>query len=234
MSRGPLNGEMMCGPEQWYTRGPDLEPAKSGNLPPAAPPSNSTNRSLGELKSRKNDLMDVQISGEVLPDRFVDGTALNGTTSFQQSPAFSSPAYRADETGKITGFLGKFTWKGTVSIRTTYGARSAPKSLSNYGRGTTKADVKSRNVTLGFHETCHRQDYETYLEEHPLPDPPKLRVGMTVNEYKREVSRFDQALKAYWAGMEAYSEAHTDEVGYRESEHEKTGKPFEHKSFGNP
>ena len=81
--------------------------------------------------------------------------------------------------GKIVRFKGKFVWRGTIEIQTLYARGVKPDAFSCYGRGTTLGDVRAGNVTLAFHESCHRNDFIAFLKSRPLPEPPNLAVGMT-------------------------------------------------------
>jgi len=149
-----------------------IAPVPLQGTPAPRPPNQSpvTNpHSLGVLKSVQTDLVDVKVDAKVV----ADGAAASGAgeTSFTQ-PGWTSPGYSTDPHHKIVKFNGKFTWKGTITVQTVYAAQARPDQLSGYGRGTTDADVRSRDITLGFHESCHRRDYEAYLKAHPLPEPP--------------------------------------------------------------
>lgn len=133
-----------------------------------------------------------------------------------------------DADRKILSFDGKFAWRDTITIQTSYASNASPIAVSCYGRGTTDEDVRSRDVTLGFHENCHQNDYVRYLRSHALPDPPQLALGMSESDYKKALAAFDKSLRAYFKAMERDSETQTDEVGYRKSTRKRTGKCFEH------
>ena len=139
----------------------------------------------------QNDLTDYKIESEIAADG-AGGVTTGAKTSFMRV-ASSSPEYAA-EGGKITKFNGKFTFKGTITIQTNYAADSTSSTLSCYGRGTTDADVKNRDITLGFHESCHRADYQDFLKKHALPDPPAMSIGMKATDYDAAVKTFAAAL----------------------------------------
>jgi hypothetical protein len=84
------------------------------------------------------------------------------------------------------------------------------------------------DVTLGFHESCHRADYVAYLKTNTLPDPPALAIGMTEGAYKAAVAAFRKALADYTKDMEQQSKSNTDEVGFKLSKHLATKKCFVH------
>jgi hypothetical protein len=201
------------GPQQFVPM--QAEPAKPPNPPPATNP-----RSLGSQVKKADDLMDVDISAEIL----ADGTSQKGTHTSIVPPRFRSPGAKADRSGKITKFKGKFVWRGVITIQTVYKPSENASMVSCYGRGTTDTDVRNRDITLGFHENSHQKDFENYLNDNALPDLPEMSIGMQVTEYQAEISRFEEELKAYFADAQTETESNTDEVGHRKS----TGTCYHH------
>lgn len=183
-------------------------------------------RSLGMLKAAQSALLDVNVDAEVIADGA--GGSGGAHTSFSGGTQWSAPGYTPDKDRKIVRFDGKFTWRGTVILQTLYAAGARPNDVSCYGRGTTVADVRDRNITLGFHESCHRDDFVTHLTTQTLPDPPKLAIGMTEAEYRTATSTFRSALETYFKTMEKDSVAKTDEVGHRRSTWLQAKKCFRH------
>ena len=196
--------------------------AKPQKSPPATNP-----RSLGSKKSVQNNLVDVSIDAEIV----ADGNANKPDfliTSFS-IPSFNPPRYLIEKkTGTITRFNGKFEWNGTIKIQTVYGTRIKAADVSCYGRGTTNSDVQNRDITLGFHENCHQVDFENYLKNNVLPDPPDFNIGMSKADYDTELKRFKKELNTYKKAMDQDSETNTDEVGFRKSAANKAGKCFVH------
>jgi len=197
-----------------------LDTPKPANAPPATNP-----KSLGVQKEVQNDLTDYKIDAEIVADGS-GGVTTGAKTSFKRV-ASSSPGYES-QGGKITKFNGKFTFKGTITIQTNYAADSNASTLSCYGRGTTDADVKNRDITLGFHESCHRADYQDYLKNHALPDPPAMSVGMKATDYDTAAAAFSAALTKYYNDMDADSVQKTDEVGFTLSQSNKTNSCYVH------
>jgi hypothetical protein len=183
---------------------------------------------LGVLKSAQDALRDVAVDAEIV----ANGSGKPKTGSSAETrfalPSFSFPGAAFDGHGKITHFNGKFTWKGTIRIQTIFGPGSHPNDVSCYGRGTTDADVRMRDITLGFHESCHRGDYEAYLKANHLPDLPELSVGMSVKDYKAAESKFTKAFDAYSKAMSDQSVQQTDEVGNKLSTLKRTHQCFKH------
>jgi hypothetical protein len=183
---------------------------RPANTPPATNP-----RRLGSLKTVSDTLRDVAIDAEIVADGMGDNA--NGAETSASIPTWKTPRYRYDASDKITRFRTKFKWRGTITIQTVYGGSASAQSVSCYGRGTTTRDVSNRDITLGFHEHCHREDLRSYLANHALPDPPTFRTGMSKTEFRRRISAFDTALTSYSVDMHQTSEQSTDEVGHRRS-----------------
>jgi hypothetical protein len=226
-SRSLLGGDDSDLPNPW-SPGPapaiplqgNAAPAKTKKAPVTSP------ESLGVLQHLQDATFDVHIEAEIIADGG-DRPAVGAATSFKGGGQFTSP--KATTRGnEIASFTSKFIWKGTIRIQTAYAFGADPNDVSCYGRGTTDEDVKAGNITLGFHESCHREDYKRYLQANKLPDPPKLAVGMTINEFKRAHSDFEAAIKAYFSRMESESLAKTDEVGHRLSRRKATNRCFQH------
>jgi hypothetical protein len=100
----------------------------------------------------------------------------------------------------------------TFTIQTVYDPGAKAEDKSAYGRGTTWEDGWNGDITLGFHESCHRADHLEFLRTHA---PPVFggKVGMTEAQYKQAWTNFGAACTAYHKKMDEYTEAHTDEVG---------------------
>lgn len=197
------------------SRASDGEPLQQQAPRPANPPPQTQARSLGSLKSVQSSVADVEIEGKILADG--TGGPANGAHTGFDVPSSSSPGYNTVD-GKVSQINGKFTWKGALTIQTSYGAGATANSLSCYGRGTTSQDIQSRDITLGFHESCHRSDLSSYLSQNPLPDPPALAIGMAAKDFDAAVKKFAADLKAYRNAMESDSNSRTDDVGRRLSE----------------
>ena len=190
------------------------------NAPPATNP-----QSLGVVKQVQNDFTDYKIEAEIVADG--SGGVTTGANPSVTRIASTSPSYDAVD-GKITKFSGKFTFKGTITIQTNYAADSNTSTLSCYGRGTTGTDVKNRDITLGFHESCHRADYQAYLNANALPDPPAMSIGMKASDYDAAAAAFSAAISKYYKDMEADSIKKTDEVGFTLSKSNKTNSCYQH------
>ena len=112
------------------------------------------------------------------------------------------------DTGKIT------SWKVLpykVDIVTMYGT-GKPNDDAAYGRGTLQTDEDVGNVTLGFHESCHRADMIAYLNAHDLPvfNGPK---NITPAEGDKLIKAYIEAVDAYFQAARDHSTTITDEVG---------------------
>jgi hypothetical protein len=191
---------------------------------PTKPPPTSTPRSIGVIKEIQNAFVDYKIEGAVMADG-VKNTAA-AVTDFIV-PEHKSPEYDSKD-GKITNFCGKFTFKGTIQIQTFYCSGVKPTDLSCYGRGTTTRDVENRDITLGFHESCHRDDFTVYLKSNTLPDPPEMHIGMSVDVYEKATREFKRSLEQFFADMKADTKSQTDEVGFTLSHSDATNSCYLH------
>jgi hypothetical protein len=133
-----------------------------------------------------------------------------------------------DRHHKIVKFRRKVVWHYTVTLQTKYAGGSGRETLSGYGRGTTDDDRRNGDITLGFHEGCHRNDYAKYLRDNQLPDLPVLAVGMTVTEFRKATAHFGKKLRSYFKAMERQSKTATDAVGYTLARFKKTRRPYRH------
>jgi hypothetical protein len=226
-SRMPLGQRDSDLPSPWSPRPAPAMPLEGQPVPaPTKRAPVTVAKQLGVLKHIQDALFDVHVEAEIVADGGA-APSVGAETSFKGGGQFTSPkATTADK--KVTSFTSKFTWKGTIRIQTAYASNADSNHVSCYGRGTTDEDVKARTITLGFHESCHRDDYERYLAANALPDPPKFAVGMTIDEYKQAHAGFDSAIKAYFAKMASESIARTDEVGFPLSMRKATKKCFQH------
>lgn len=166
---------------------------------------------------------DIEVYIEILDDT-ANPSLASGTakTSFTfENVTTQTPAYEYVGS-KISKLTSKFEIKGTITIQTAYGPGAKPTDISGYGRGTTTEDEKNGNVTLGFHESRHRQDFLNYLHNHPLPQFSG-RVGMAVEAFTAAVAKFQTDFDKYQAAVEPFSNSRTDEVGYKESKYDQSG-----------
>ena len=137
------------------------------------------------------------------------GSGTGAVTSFNMD-AGEKPGADLDGNNKISRIDGKP--KITATIQTTFATGANPNGKSAYGRGTTDEDKKNGNVTLGFHESCHRQDHQDYLKNHTLPIFGG-RVGQTPDEYDKAYTAYVEAVNTYKLASDSNSFNVTDEVG---------------------
>ncbi len=103
---------------------------------------------------------------------------------------------------------------GALVIRTVYKKKHLENVLSGYGRGTTADDRKAGNVSLGFHESCHREDYITYLKTQALPDfDINQETGAVGDEFNSHWEDFKTAFAALPKSIGEWSRKRTDDVG---------------------
>jgi len=102
--------------------------------------------------------------------------------------------------------------KAVLLIQTTYSKQGAEYMISGYGRGTTADDLKAGNITLGFHESCHRDDFIRYLNTQKLPSFDGT-AGMVGQDFLDDWSAFMSAFLKLPDTIGAWSKALTDDVG---------------------
>ncbi len=191
---------------------------------PASPPPTTVPRSIGVIKEIQSVFVDYKIEGAVIAD---GAKNTSGAVTDFTVPEHKSPEYDHKD-GKITKFNGKFTFRGTIQIQTFYSVEAKATGFACYGRGTTERDIEDRNITLGFHESCHRADYTAYLKANDLPDPPEMRIGMSADEYEKAARKFKKSLKQFISDMKADSKARSDEVGFTLSHSDATNSCYSH------
>jgi hypothetical protein len=137
------------------------------------------------------------------------GIAGAGSATTQLDESEGGASYDFDKgTGKVT-VMRELPWK--VEIQTRYGS-GTPDDDAAYGRGTTDKDKEDGNITLGFHESCHRADILAYLQQHSPPVLPDL-VDKTKVEADAAIATYKTACKAYFQAARKHSETVTDEDG---------------------
>lgn len=199
-------------------------------------PRNPPPKTVPEKKVLKKTLptFDLDVILEIVADDdagTISGarTVLNGSgvtlegVDFEIVPAPGQT--KAKPTDKIVALAGKAKITGTATIQVVYGTvggqRVKPEEEAAWGRGTTTADAAAKDITVGFHESCHRDDYVTYLMANLPIQSASFKVGMTVAEHGAEVTRIGTALNNWFKAAETASRTKTDEVGTKMSEYVK-------------
>ncbi|MBS0029993.1 eCIS core domain-containing protein [Chitinophaga sp. 22321] len=172
------------------------------------------------MKTEKDDTGNVlQATGNVgkvkiiiLPDTTGDVPAGKSAVT-KITHSVSTPD--ADTTnGKVSKINGKATLE--ITIQTVYAADVSPKSTSAYGRGTTKADEKSGNTSLRFHEGSHGTFVLTYLAAHPVPVFGGF-VGQSEEKFSEASDKYLEKVDEYMTKLDAANEKAVDCVGTKEA-----------------
>lgn len=137
------------------------------------------------------------------------GADVDGADTDFSSKDSGDPTYKFDAENVVTGVSN--TRKYAVVIQTRYGS-GKPETDAEYGRGTTDDDKEAGNVTLGFHESCHRQDLLNYFRAAAQPKYT-AKKGQTKVEADKEVQKFETAWVAYFDKIRELTVMQTDEVG---------------------
>ncbi|WP_418321029.1 hypothetical protein [Piscinibacter sakaiensis] len=142
-----------------------------------------------------------------------DGTGPVNKVGDAKTDIISTPTgkvtYQADAKNIVTSVSNNLTW--AVTIVTLYGA-GKPEDDSAYGRGTTKEDKEAGNVTLGFHEACHRNDLMNYLRNTAVP-VLGAKKDQSTTEANKEIDKYMKAWAAYFQAARDGTITSTDEVG---------------------
>jgi hypothetical protein len=192
---------------------------------PTAPDSKKLDPNLLGDKAEELDAVDPQPAPVVTKDetKTINGVAVTiqkdatggsgtGAKTSIGMDAGEKPEADLDTSGtkiaKVTGPAPKIT----ATILTTYASGASASGKSGYGRGTTDDDKKKGNVTLGFHESCHRQDHQDFIKNHTLPKFGG-KAGQTIQEYNDAYDAYVEAVDTYKKLSDTTSFSLTDEVG---------------------
>jgi hypothetical protein len=153
----------------------------------------------------------------ILDDGTTSDTAIDAKTGLAIAslviPGTRVKGPRGDPTKrKVIELLGPIPVT-TFTIQTVYGPGATARGISGYGRGTTWDDKENGDLTLGFHESCHREDILKFIREVSPPPVFTGRVGMTEAEYDKAKADFSAALTSYKTRVTEYTVSRTDEVG---------------------
>ena len=188
------------------------DPSNANGVSVNPPPVTKTSTTTLTKQSDANNDVDVQV--EVLADGV--NTTEKAQAHTQLLPGTVNPIFPAvfldDATKKITRFNSKFILKGKATIQIRYKPGVDKAAPSGYGRGTTVADQKAGDVSVGFHESCHVKDMLDWLKANA---PPVFtgKVGMTEKEFDTATADYGKAIDAYFESASQNSEKLTDEVG---------------------
>ena len=136
-------------------------------------------------------------------------SGITGAATDFDSVASGKISSQRNDKGVVTSFTNGVTW--VVTLGTSYGT-GKPEEDAAYGRGTTVDDVKAGNVTLGFHEACHRDTLLAYFRN---TAPPAFdgAVNDSGTDFDTKVNTFMTAVDDYFTAARTQNVASVDEVG---------------------
>ena len=148
------------------------------------------------------------------------GSEGNTTIHVTSTPTFTSTG------GKVDGFT---VTKPTATIQTFYGLSATRSGPSAYGRGTTAEDIAGgkvapKSTSLAFHEGMHGVDFMQYVEQNPPPAFGGAK-GMTEDAFKKKITEYQAALKAYGEKATAFSSKRTHCVGTTIDQYKQANAP---------
>ena len=188
--------------------------AKKKNPPPKTKP--------GKVAVTIQKLPGIQcdISVEVLEDKVDKDAKSEGETTCWWKDRQLDPPVPVFDTSNGLAMVSSVTKaakaSGVLAIQTAYKKKNAEYMISGYGRGTTADDIKAGDVTLGFHESCHRNDFIHYLNTQKLPDFEGT-PGMVAQDYNDDWKAFMDAFLDLPRVIGDWSKPLTDDVGFPEA-----------------
>lgn len=146
------------------------------------------------------------ISITIQPDEVSDEEGSGAETHINHK--LSYPKYDWED-GRVVSFEPP---KISAILKTTYQKDAKKSADSLYGRGTTAEDKKAGNTSLRFHEGSHGTDFLKYMKNNA---PPKFegKNGDKVEDFKKKIAEYDNAVNDYFKKMNRDSELSTDCVG---------------------
>ncbi len=132
-------------------------------------------------------------------------------TSFSEVNNGAQVIIHSDDTGHVDKVTNDLAW--TIDIITEYGSGD-PDGDAAYGRGTTQSDENAGQVTLGFHESCHRADLLNYFRTEAIPvlDIDFANKKIKTADAEKARSTYTTAWKTYFAKARKFSITNTDEA----------------------
>ncbi|MEO8281359.1 MAG: hypothetical protein ABI564_16800 [Ideonella sp.] len=160
-----------------------------------------------------SDAADEVVNGIMTLKLKADDSGVSGIvgalTSFNNNSTGQVNIHSNDQ-GFVDSVTNTLSW--TIEIFTQYGS-GEPEADAAYGRGTTQPDKDAGNVTLGFHESCHRADLLNYFRTEPIPvlliDASGKTPTATANTAR---ATYINAWTAYFDKIRKFSVANTDEA----------------------
>jgi hypothetical protein len=200
------------------------KPATTGAKAKPAPVVTADQQATNIIKE-DGEFVKIDLNYQIKKDE-VDGS-INSPASTTLNDNWPDPVFTAPSKDKP----GSMVWNGTIEIRTRYKWEqiedpedpakkvATASGYSCYGRWTTVADRNDGNITLGFHESCHRADYATSLKSLTgCPPSPILTKDTTKQEFEEMKSEFLKAVNEWREGIINASNNDTDEQGHTKSQ----------------
>lgn len=179
------------------------EQLQAANAPAKPPPivTERTSTTVGRLEI----VIEPDGSGGTLKDGAVTKPVISHSGAMRSE--------RNPDKTRVLRFINEKKFK--VVIQTVY-HQGTPSMPSKYGRGKAPSDQATGDITLGFHESCHRADLLNFFT--------KVKQPEFAGRENTPATEFDQAFKDYlaaWKALEAAAEADsylkTDEVDPKKS-----------------
>lgn len=156
----------------------------------------------------KPEVVQTVLTIKLLKDRSNVQGIQGAFTDFQHK-ASGQLFKHVDTEGKVDRFTNTLAW--IITVNTDYGT-GIPDEDAAYGRGRMKKDEEVGNVTLGFHESCHRELLLDYFRNRTFPSFDGA-VGDTGEAFDEKAKTYRSAIQAYFDKARTENEAAVDEIG---------------------
>ncbi|MCC2657001.1 MAG: hypothetical protein K0Q76_2109 [Panacagrimonas sp.] len=202
----------------------------SGSTKPNPPPKTKVETITGA--SRSGTYEEIKVTVKVVADG-VDSSAGSRAylkVSVSNKDAVTPPIMETEEKDEsqrtVTSFAkqvgakivkdptGKNKFTPTVTLQIMYGPSVSTSDRSAYGRGTTDADIKNNDTSIGFHEHCHLQAAIAYFKDSSkLPAAFTSKFGEKTSVFEAAQSTWGKSFEEYFKDEEKASLQTVDEVG---------------------
>jgi len=118
-----------------------------------------------------------------------------------------------NQSNKVTAIDGTNILEGLIELRISYASGVNPEQTVAYGRGTTSEDKVNGDITIGFHEHCHLNDWWNYLRSAKLPLDFKGKKEMLATDYAQKQTDLENKFEEFITAGDTLTVAQTDEVG---------------------
>lgn len=190
------------------------KPQPKKNPPPKTKPKTIFRKAAKNIHNVEVDLT-IKILNDLTGQTDVpSGRAKAGPVFDSMTAGFEWAEIAVDKaTKKVIAVAGVNKLQGLIELQIRYASGVKPDQKTAYGRGTTASDIAKGDITIGFHEHCHIDDWLGYLKSKDLPLEFEGKVGMTTTEYQQKQQDLEDKFQQFIHAGDALTLSQTDEVG---------------------